>query len=86
MTGETCHNDTLRITGQVGVHLDLGGRAGRNAERSPSSQVLGEYLQRCVWKVPTLNVRPIEVMPTGMEYMDVYKKLPELNTRNREGR
>lgn len=41
------------------------GHPGRKAERKPSSRVLGEYVQRCVWKVPSLNVRPTKVLPTG---------------------
>ena len=33
-----------------------------------------------------MTVRHPEVMPIGMELMGIYKKLPKLNTSNREGR
>ena len=36
--------------------------------------------------MPSLTVRHPEVMPIGMELMGIYKKLPKLNTSNREGR
>lgn len=76
----------LESPGKWKFHWNHEGQAGRNAEIIPSSKVLEECLHRYVCKVPCWNIRPIEAMPTVMEYMDIYEKLPEPNTVNREGR